>query len=111
MCIISQWELLVFTTSLFVLGLLLDHNSARYLWTGYMCGSNLAMEASESPNLDCVSIGVQFVFFRRPNNLSYCAIALIIPGTILVPAGLLITGWSAQNRVFWLVPDIVSDLN
>ncbi len=24
--------------------------------------------------------------------------------------GMLITGWSAQNRVFWLVPDIVSDL-
>jgi hypothetical protein len=111
MCIISKWELLVFTTSLFVLGLLLDHNSARYLWTGYMCGSNLAMEALESPNLDCVSISVQFVFFHRPNNSSYCAIALIVPGTILVPAGLLITGWSAQNRVFWLVPDIVSDLN
>lgn len=25
--------------------------------------------------------------------------------------GLLITGWSAQKRVFWLVPDVVSKLN
>ncbi|KAI0057194.1 MFS general substrate transporter, partial [Artomyces pyxidatus] len=30
----------------------------------------------------------------------------IIPGTILLPVGLLLNGWTAQNRVFWLVPDI-----
>ncbi|KAN0121135.1 MFS polyamine transporter [Russula decolorans] len=35
--------------------------------------------------------------FRLPN---------IVPGTILLPIGLLITGWSTQERVFWLVPDI-----
>jgi hypothetical protein len=88
-CIISEWELLVFTTSLSVSGLLLDHNLARYLWTGYMCGSNPAMEALESPNLDCVSISVQFVFspsskqlillcyspHRSWNNLSTCRLA------------------------------------
>ncbi|TFY50870.1 hypothetical protein EVG20_g11282, partial [Dentipellis fragilis] len=28
------------------------------------------------------------------------------PGTVLLPAGLLITGWTAQNRVFWIAPDI-----
>ncbi len=38
-------------------------------------------------------------------------VANIVPGTILLPIGLLITGWTTQNRVFWLVPDIVSDLN
>jgi len=35
--------------------------------------------------------------FRLPN---------IVPGTILLPIGLLITGWTTQNHVFWLVPDI-----
>ncbi|KAF8498755.1 MFS polyamine transporter [Russula emetica] len=35
--------------------------------------------------------------FRLPN---------IVPGTILLPIGLLISGWTIQERVFWLVPDI-----
>ncbi|KAI0002444.1 MFS polyamine transporter [Russula compacta] len=30
----------------------------------------------------------------------------IVPGTIFLPIGLLIMGWSAQERVFWLVPDV-----
>lgn len=30
----------------------------------------------------------------------------MVPGTILLPIGLLITGWTVQNKVFWLVPDI-----
>ncbi|KAI5120744.1 hypothetical protein M0805_007818 [Coniferiporia weirii] len=30
----------------------------------------------------------------------------MIPGTIFLPIGLLIYGWSAEKRVFWLVPDI-----
>ena len=28
-----------------------------------------------------------------------------------MPVGLLIAGWATQERVFWLVPDIVSDLD
>lgn len=32
----------------------------------------------------------------------------MVPGTIFLPIGLLLNGWSAQNYVFWLVPDIVS---
>jgi MFS family permease len=35
--------------------------------------------------------------FRLPN---------IVPATIFLPIGLLITGWTTQNHVFWLVPDI-----
>ncbi|TFY74084.1 hypothetical protein EWM64_g9928 [Hericium alpestre] len=31
----------------------------------------------------------------------------MFPATVLLPAGLFITGWTAQNHVFWLVPDIV----
>ncbi|GAA98169.1 hypothetical protein E5Q_04852 [Mixia osmundae IAM 14324] len=30
----------------------------------------------------------------------------LIPSSIFLPAGLLIYGWTAQYRVFWLVPDI-----
>ncbi|KAI5115610.1 hypothetical protein M0805_006818 [Coniferiporia weirii] len=30
----------------------------------------------------------------------------MVPGTIFLPIGLLLCGRSAQNRVFWLVPDI-----
>ncbi|KDQ23017.1 hypothetical protein PLEOSDRAFT_1094703 [Pleurotus ostreatus PC15] len=30
----------------------------------------------------------------------------MVPGTFLLPAGLLINGWTAQNHVHWIVPDI-----
>ncbi|THH06070.1 hypothetical protein EW145_g4340 [Phellinidium pouzarii] len=30
----------------------------------------------------------------------------MVPGTFALPFGLLILGWSAQNHVFWIVPDI-----
>jgi hypothetical protein len=36
------------------------------------------------------------------------SLASMVPGTICLPIGLLITGWSVQKKVFWLVPDIVS---
>jgi hypothetical protein len=45
------------------------------------------------------------------NDSSCCALANVVPGTILLPVGMLITGWTAQNRVFWLVPDVVRDLS
>lgn len=31
----------------------------------------------------------------------------MIPGTFLLPIGLLLTGWTVQNHVHWIVPDIV----
>jgi hypothetical protein len=30
----------------------------------------------------------------------------MVPGTILTPIGLLITGWSVQAKTHWIVPDI-----
>ncbi|KAJ7506741.1 MFS polyamine transporter [Mycena galericulata] len=30
----------------------------------------------------------------------------MVPGTIFLPAGLLITGWAVQAKVHWIVPDI-----
>ena len=34
-------------------------------------------------------------------------IASMIPGTVLQPIGLLITGWSAQSKTHWILTDIV----
>jgi hypothetical protein len=34
--------------------------------------------------------------------------ASMVPGTIMLPVGVLLTGWSAQYKVHWIVPDIVS---
>jgi hypothetical protein len=33
----------------------------------------------------------------------------MVPGTICLPIGLLIAGWSVEYKVFWAVPDIVSN--
>jgi multidrug resistance protein len=33
-------------------------------------------------------------------------VPLMFPGAVMVPIGLLIYGWSAQKKVFWLVPNI-----
>jgi hypothetical protein len=49
--------------------------------------------------------------FRVLKPLILSTLANIVPGTLLVPMGLLLTGWTAQNHVFWLVPDVVSELN
>lgn len=46
-------------------------------------------------------------FLLSPVN-AIILIASMVPGTIFLPIGLLLNGWTAQNHVFWLVPDIVS---
>ena len=67
------------------------------------------MEELGSPNLGCVSTDFHFRSFVASIHL--IVIATVVPGSILLPAGMLISGWTAQNRVFWLVPDVVSDMN
>ena len=32
---------------------------------------------------------------------------LLVPGTILLPTGILITGWTAEAKTHWICPDIV----
>lgn len=34
----------------------------------------------------------------------------MVPGTILLPIGLLITGWTVENHTHWIAPDIVRTL-
>jgi uncharacterized protein YqgC (DUF456 family) len=67
------------------------------------------MEELESPNLGCVRTSLHSPCSGASIHL--LLVVTIIPGTILLPAGLLITGWTTQYRVFWLVPDVVSDMN
>lgn len=50
-------------------------------------------------------------FVKPMTHFFFVTVANIVPGTILLPIGLLIAGWTIQERVFWLVPDIVSDLD
>jgi hypothetical protein len=33
--------------------------------------------------------------------------APLVPGTILLPVGILITGWTAETKTHWICPDIV----
>lgn len=33
-------------------------------------------------------------------------VPLLIPGSLLMPVGLLLYGWAAEKHVHWIVPDI-----
>ena len=66
------------------------------------------MEELDVPNSGFVRNAVDS--FVSPNNSFSFVTANIVPGTILLPIGLLITGWTTQEHVFWLAPDIVSGL-
>jgi len=35
-------------------------------------------------------------------------LAPMVPGTILIPIGLFMAGWAAEEHVHWIVTDIVS---
>jgi hypothetical protein len=66
------------------------------------------MEESDARNLDCVHMSVQYIFSGPQTDSSCCAEANIVPGTILLPTSLLITGSAVQNHLFWLAPDVAS---
>ena len=68
------------------------------------------MEELDVPNSGFVRNTVDSVVSRN-SPFSFLTAANIVPGTVLLPIGLLIAGWATQERVFWLVPDIVSDLD
>lgn len=52
--------------------------------------------------------GVYIYLKKRNNGVGRPEFRLpsAVPGTILTPVGLLMTGWSVQARVHWIVPDI-----
>ncbi|KAL0954037.1 hypothetical protein HGRIS_005191 [Hohenbuehelia grisea] len=50
-----------------------------------------------------------YIHLKRKNNgegKPEFRLPPMIPGTILLPIGLFLTGWSAQKHVHWIVPDI-----
>jgi len=69
------------------------------LGVGLTCGSQINTRVMDRIYMFLKSRngGVGRPEFRLPN---------IIPGTILLPTGMLITGWAAQKRDFWLAPDV-----
>lgn len=36
--------------------------------------------------------------------------AMMFPGSLLLPAGLFLTGWTARENIHWIFPDIVRRL-
>ena len=60
------------------------------------------------PEFRLRQLGFSSVPLFRP---AYVAIwvnsASMIPGTVLLPIGLLLTGWSAHNKLHWIAADIV----
>jgi hypothetical protein len=48
------------------------------------------------------------LFGLQPSIILTFVVASMFPGTILLPIGLLMTGWAAQNHVHWVVTDLVS---
>lgn len=90
------------------------------LWTNPMYYG----ESVEISGLNYISLGLGFFIgtqvaaktadriykrLKANNNevgRSEFRVPLMFPGAIMVPIGLLIYGWSAQRRTFWLVPNI-----
>ena len=70
------------------------------LATGYLIASQLGGRL-----MDWV-----WAYFKRQSGGTKTApeyrVPMMIPGTILVPVGLFVYGWTAQNRLHWIVPDI-----
>ncbi|KAF2767896.1 MFS general substrate transporter [Teratosphaeria nubilosa] len=69
------------------------------LGLGFYAGTQIAAKSADRiyKSLKAKNGGVGRSEFRVP---------LMFPGAIMVPIGLLIYGWSANAKVFWLVPNI-----
>ncbi|KAH9816985.1 Sugar transporter [Teratosphaeria destructans] len=69
------------------------------LGVGFYAGTQIAAKSADRiyKSLKAKNGGVGRSEFRVP---------LMFPGAIMVPIGLLIYGWSANAKVFWLVPNI-----
>jgi multidrug resistance protein len=69
------------------------------LGLGFYLGTQIAAKTADRiyKSLKAKNGGVGRSEFRVP---------LMFPGAVMVPVGLLIYGWSAQYKTFWLVPNI-----
>jgi len=69
------------------------------LGIGFYVGTQIAAKTADRiyKSLKAKHGGIGRSEFRVP---------LMFPGAIMVPSGLLIYGWSAQYKTFWLVPNI-----
>ncbi|KAK5164293.1 uncharacterized protein LTR77_009988 [Saxophila tyrrhenica] len=69
------------------------------LGVGFFLGTQIAAKTADKiyKSLKAKNNDVGKSEFRVP---------LMFPGAVMVPIGLLVYGWTAQYRVFWLVPNI-----
>lgn len=54
----------------------------------------------------CIFSSLILLIRGRINHACVC-LASLVPGSIFLPVGLLMTGWAVQAKVHWIVPDIV----
>ncbi|KAL1951522.1 hypothetical protein VTO73DRAFT_671 [Trametes versicolor] len=62
-----------------------------------------------SSQLNARALDKVYVALKKRNNDKgepEFRLPTVMPGTLLIPAGLLISGWGAQEHVHWIVPDI-----
>jgi multidrug resistance protein len=69
------------------------------LGIGFYAGTQIAANFADKiyKNLKSQNSDIGRSEFRVP---------LMLPGAVMVPVGLLLYGWSAQNRLHWIVPNI-----
>jgi hypothetical protein len=79
-------------SSLHYIALVLGLSAANFF-----CGSTMDMVYSRLRTRAAVPEGVSYPEARIP---------YLAASATLLPAGLLLFGWTAQHRIFWLVPDI-----
>jgi len=82
--------------------------NARYMDRIYIHFKNKNGGVGE-PEFRLRQLGVSFTCVIPPYlRLRFAVnLASMIPGTVLLPLGLLLTGWSAHNGLHWVVTDIV----
>ena len=94
-----------YTTSRLVLGLQQRVNSMHGSWTASISIIRTRKVALESPSLDCVN----YYYLLFPESVLIPNFpATMVPASVIISLGLMLSGWAAQCHLHWIVTDIVS---
>ncbi|TFY63511.1 hypothetical protein EVJ58_g3220 [Rhodofomes roseus] len=69
----------------------------------------LGVGLTGASQINARSLDAIYKYFTKKNNgvgRPEFRLPSMVPGTILLPIGLFITGWTAQNHTHWIAPDI-----
>ena len=98
-----------YTTSRLVLDYRQRLNWMLDSWIVFIYTIKTRKVALDSPSLDCVS----YLFLSRCGggywwfSFSNLLIATMVPASIVLPIGLILSGWAAQRHLHWIATDIV----